>query len=214
MTKHSRFRMTITILMLFMMIVFSPTVQAEGDASNEPSSEESNAEEVMPEETEVNESEMEYPDPTEGETGFEVTSNTDETGEVFDPRISYPDLEGKKQFLTFVTPNRQEYHIVVDYGRNSASVHLLKAINEEDIDAISEVESSTETDSTFFGAEAKAVENPEEKVENIDVAAQTDETEQTNNSSMFIIFAVVIGVVLFLAFKKFKGTDASGYDED
>lgn len=214
MTKHSRFRMTITILMLFMMIVFSPTVQAEGDASNEPSSEESNAEEVMPEETEVNESEMEYPDPTEGETGFEVTSNTDETGEVFDPRISYPDLEGKKQFLTFVTPNRQEYHIVVDYGRNSASVHLLKAINEEDIDAISEVESSTETDSTFFGGEAKAVENPEEKVENIDVAAQTDETEQTNNSSMFIIFAVVIGVVLFLAFKKFKGTDASGYDED
>ena len=206
--------MTITILMLFMMIVFSPTVQAEGDASNEPSSEEPNAEEVMPEETEVNESEMEYPDPIEGETGFEVTSNTDETGEVFDPRISYPDLEGKKQFLTFVTPNRQEYHIVVDYGRNSASVHLLKAINEEDIDAISEVESSTETDSTFFGGEAKAVENPEEKVENIDVAAQTDETEQTNNSSMFIIFAVVIGVVLFLAFKKFKGTDASGYDED
>lgn len=214
MTKHSRFRMTITILMLFMMIVFSPTVQAEEEASNDPPSEEPNAEEVMPEETEVNESEMEYPDPIEGETGFEVTSNTDETGEVFDPRISYPDLEGKKQFLTFVTPNRQEYHIVVDYGRNSASVHLLKAINEEDIDAISEVESSTETDSTFFGGEAKAVENPEEKVENIDVAAQTDETEQTNNSSMFIIFAVVIGVVLFLAFKKFKGTDASGYDED
>lgn len=214
MTKHSRFRMTITILMLFMMIVFSPTVQAEGDASNEPSSEESNAEEVMPEETEVNESEMEYPDPTEGETGFEVTSNTDETGEVFDPRISYPDLEGKKQFLTFVTPNRQEYHIVVDYGRNSASVHLLKAINEEDIDAISEVESSAEDESTFFGAEAKAVENPLENVENINVAAQTEETEQTNNSSMFIIFAVVIGVVLFLAFKKVKGNDASGYDED
>lgn len=214
MTKHSRFRMTITILMLFMMIVFSPTVQAEGDASNEPSSEESNAEEVMPEETEVNESEMEYPDPTEGETGFEVTFNTDETGEVFDPRISYPDLEGKKQFLTFVTPNRQEYHIVVDYGRNSANVHLLKAINEEDIDAISEVESSAEGESTFFGAEPKAVERPEEEVENIDVAAQTEEKEQTNNISMFIIFAVVIGVVLFLAFKKFKGTDVSGYDED
>lgn len=214
MTKRSKFSMFITILLLYVVIVFSPSVHAEEESSTEPANEEPKAEEVMPEETEVNESEMEYPDPAEGETGFEVTSNTDETGEVFDPRISYPDLEGKKQFLTFVTPNRQEYHIVVDYGRNSASVHLLKAINEEDIDAISEVESSAESESTFFGAEAKAVENTEEKVENTDVVAQTEEKEQTNNSSMFIIFAVVIGVVLFLAFKKFKSTDASGYDED
>lgn len=206
----------LTLSLFLILFVFPHSVFAEDeeDETSEPATEETTAEEVMPEDTEVNDSEMNYPNPAEGEKGFEVISNTDETGEVFDPRITYPELEGKKQFLTFITPNRQEYHIVVDYGRNSASVHLLKAINEEDIDSISEEDSSVETDSTFFGAEAKEVENNEEKEENMAVATQTENSEQTNNSSTVIIFAVVIGVVLVLAYRKFKGTDASGYDED
>lgn len=83
-----------------------------------------------------------------------------------------------------------------------------------DIDSISEDGSSVESDSTFFGAEAKEVENSEEKEENVAVAAETEKSEQTNNSSTVIIFAVVIGVVLVLAYRKFKGSDASGYDED
>lgn len=205
------------ILSLFLILFVSPHsafAEEEKEESSEPPTEETTAEEVMPEESEVNESEMDYPNPAEGEKGFEVSSNTDETGEVFDPRISYPELEGKKQFLTFITPDRQEYHIVVDYGRNSANVHLLKAINEEDIDSISEDGSSVESDSTFFGAEAKEVENSEEKEENVAVAAETEKSEQTNNSSTVIIFAVVIGVVLVLAYRKFKGTNATGYDED
>ena len=116
------------ILMLIaslMCIYTSSSVSAEDSSSTESSSFRSDG---------FTEAEISHVE------ALNVVENVDENGNVFDPRISFPELTGKKQFLTFKTADGKNYHIVVSYEANTATVRLLQDVSSLTLDQLAGVQ--------------------------------------------------------------------------
>lgn len=186
---------SVAIALLFVCSLGVKTVSADENNSNPPE--------------EIEEA------PLPNGQAMEVTTNTDEYGEVFDPTIQYPELEGKKQFLTFKTPTNETYHIVVEYGRNSASTHvyLLKSVKEQEIENIATGNSSEQeepTSNTFIG-ESKSSEEVKEKSKNVETQ---DESESSSIGQKLLIFGVVFIVVIAFYFLKKRNDSGNNYDDE
>lgn len=186
---------SVAIALLFVCSLGVQTVSADENNSNPPE--------------EIEEA------PLPNGQAMEVTTNTDEYGEVFDPTIQYPELEGKKQFLTFKTPENETYHIVVEYGRNSASTHvyLLKSVKEQEIENIATGNSSEQeepTSNTFIG-ESKSSKEVKEKSKNVETQ---DESESSSIGQKLLIFGVVFIVVIAFYFLKKRNDSGNNYDDE
>jgi len=194
------------VALLFVSFLGVQTVSANEDNS-EPS-EEINEEQVT--------EEVEDASLPNGQA-MEVTSNTDETGEVFDPTIQYPELEGKKQFLSFKTPENETYHIVVEYGRNSTSTHvyLLKSVKDQEIENIATGNSSEQEEptSTTFIEESNSNEEVTEIVEVANEETQ-DESETSSIGQKLLIFGIVFIVVIVFYFLKKRNGGGNNYDDE
>lgn|SRR5699024_2726085 len=197
---------TMIVALLFVSFLGVQTVSANEDNS-EPS-EEINEEQVT--------EEVEDASLPNGQA-MEVTSNTDETGEVFDPTIQYPELEGKKQFLSFKTPENETYHIVVEYGRNSTSTHvyLLKSVKDQEIENIATGNSSEQEEptSTTFIEESNSNEEVTEIVEVANEETQ-DESETSSIGQKLLIFGIVFIVVIVFYFLKKRNGGGNNYDDE
>lgn len=133
------------------------------------------------------------PSETQIETGeaFEVIRNVDQNGQTFDPRVSFPEYAGQRQFLTFRTSDNQLFHIIVTYGTNSATVQVLEDVASEKIGEMSG--DTIPVDGAPTAEEAQA--NVEEKL----AAQEKQETEeseqqdtQESDSGIWFILAVVV----------------------
>ena len=197
---------TMIVALLFVSFLGVQTVSANEDNS-EPS-EEINEEQVT--------EEVEDASLPNGQA-MEVTSNTDETGEVFDPTILYPELEGKKQFLSFKTPENETYHIVVEYGRNSTSTHvyLLKSVKDQEIENIATGNPSEQEEptSTTFIEESNSNEEVTEIVEVANEETQ-DESETSSIGQKLLIFGIVFIVVIVFYFLKKRNGGGNNYDDE
>lgn len=198
-------RKIIIVVLLFVSFLGAQTVSANEDNSEPP--EEINEEHATEEED----------DSLPNGQAMEVTSNTDETGEVFDPTIQFPDLEGKKQFLSFQTPERETYHIVVEYGRNNTSTHvyLLKSVKDQEIENIATGNSPEQEEPTSetFIEDTNSNEEVKEIVEVANVETK-DESETSSIGQKLLIFGIVfIAVIVFYFLKKRNNSD-NNYDDE
>lgn len=199
-------RKTIIVVLLFVSFLGAQTVSANEDNSEPP--------EEINEEHATEEAED---DSLPNGQAMEVTSNTDETGEVFDPTIQFPELEGKKQFLSFQTPERETYHIVVEYGRNNTSTHvyLLKSVKDQEIENIATgnlAEQEEPTSETFI-EDTNSNEEVEEIVEVANVETK-DESETSSIGQKLLIFGIVFTAVIVFYFLKKRNNSDNNYDDE
>ncbi|MDK6679202.1 MULTISPECIES: CD1107 family mobile element protein [unclassified Aerococcus] len=134
-------RMFIPIIAVFLLSCLPLfTVQTNGEENLEDNQEATQTSEIVGDndvkENDRPDYEKKAEEQLEGAEAMKVKENVDEDGKPFDPRLSFPDLKGKKQFLTFVTADNKTYHIVVTYETNSSNVRLLKEVNAEDLEEI------------------------------------------------------------------------------
>lgn len=175
---------------------------SQSEQSKQSSSSESNKTESIIGDEEVDEDSQAPEAPSvEGGSGYEVTENTDENGEQFNPNLSNEDLEGKKQFLTFQTADNETYHIIVDYGRSQSKVHLLKAVNNDEIESIA-TNTSSETE--------ESKEPTEEENTSSEAEAPAEDEEQSSSPNwllIVILMAVMVGILYFFKKKKESGSN-------
>lgn len=195
--------------MLGLSLVFSLTFSQGIVHAEETESEEDKTSQIVgEEEVRTDDTAPEIPE-IEGK-GYEVLENTDENGDPFNPTLTPDQLEGKKQFLTFTTDNRQTYHVVVDYGKTKSEVYLLKAVNDEEIENLANQSENNSNGSTFNDT----MDESEETESTEDSTKEEKNTQSAGIGSKVLIFVVVIGVMLGIYFFKKKHDDSSGfYDE-
>lgn len=174
----------------------------ESSQSEQSSSSESNKTESIVGDEEVDEDSQAPEAPSVvGGGGYEVTENTDENGEQFNPNLSNEDLDGKKQFLTFQTADNETYHIIVDYGRSQSKVHLLKAIDNDEIESIA-TNTSSETEES---KEPTEEENTSSEAE--EPAEDEEQSSSPNWLLIVILMAVMVGILYFFKKKKESGSN-------
>ncbi|MFW3364728.1 CD1107 family mobile element protein [Aerococcus viridans] len=181
----------------------SSSSSQESSQSEQSSSSESNQTESIVGDEEVDEDSQAPEAPSvEGGSGYEVTENTDENGEQFNPNLSNEDLEGKKQFLTFQTADNETYHIIVDYGRSQSKVHLLKAVNNDEIESIA-------TNNTSESEKADEATTEEENTSSEAEAPAEDEEQSSSPNWLLIVIlmAVMVGILYFFKKKKESGSN-------
>lgn len=180
----------------------SSSSSQESSQSEQSSSSESNQTESIVGDEEVDEDSQAPEAPSVvGGGGYEVTENTDENGEQFNPNLSNEDLDGKKQFLTFQTADNKTYHIIVDYGRSQSKVHLLKAIDNDEIESIA-TNTSSETE--------ESKEPTEEENTSSEAEAPAEDEEQSSSPNwllIVILMAVMVGILYFFKKKKESGSN-------
>lgn len=175
----------------------------ESSQSEQSSSSESNQTESIVGDEEVDEDSQAPEAPSVvGGGGYEVTENTDENGEQFNPNLSNEDLDGKKQFLTFQTADNETYHIIVDYGRSQSKVHLLKAIDNDEIESIA-------TNNTSESEKADEATTEEENTSSEAEAPAEDEEQSSSPNWLLIVIlmAVMVGILYFFKKKKESGSN-------
>lgn len=176
---------------------------SQSEQSKQSSSSESNKTESIVGDEEVDEDSQapEAPSVEDG-SGYEVTENTDENGEQFNPNLSNEDLDGKKQFLTFQTADNETYHIIVDYGRSQSKVHLLKAVNNDEIESIA-------TNNTSESEKADEATTEEENTSSEAEAPAEDEEQSSSPNWLLIVIlmAVMVGILYFFKKKKESGSN-------
>lgn len=176
---------------------------SQSEQSKQSSSSESNKTESIVGDEEVDEDSQapEAPSVEDG-SGYEVTENTDENGEQFNPNLSNEDLDGKKQFLTFQTADNETYHIIVDYGRSQSKVHLLKAVNNDEIESIA-------TNNTSKSEKADEATTEEENTSSEAEAPAEDEEQSSSPNWLLIVIlmAVMVGILYFFKKKKESGSN-------
>lgn len=176
---------------------------SQSEQSKQSSSSESNKTESIVGDEEVDEDSQapEAPSVDDG-SGYEVTENTDENGEQFNPNLSNEDLDGKKQFLTFQTADNETYHIIVDYGRSQSKVHLLKAVNNDEIESIA-------TNNTSESEKADEATTEEENTSSEAEAPAEDEEQSSSPNWLLIVIlmAVMVGILYFFKKKKESGSN-------
>lgn len=181
----------------------SSSSSQESSQSEQSSSSESNQTESIVGDEEVDEDSQAPEAPSvEGGSGYEVTENTDENGEQFNPNLSNEDLDGKKQFLTFQTADNETYHIIVDYGRSQSKVHLLKAIDNDEIESIA-------TNNTSESEKADEATTEEENTSSEAEAPAEDEEQSSSPNWLLIVIlmAVMVGILYFFKKKKESGSN-------
>lgn len=211
--KNISKKLVLALTILFFLNAGIVSANKETENSSEDQTEEEAIEE-LPENDESDSIEASLPN---GEA-MEVTSNTDENGEVFNPTISFPELEGKKQFLSFKTPENETYHIVVEYGRNSTStyVYLLKSVKDQEIEAIATNNLSEEPEVVSETFSEETASNEEDSIQDTELIdeASTNEVEKSSVGRNILVFGVVIVTVLGLYFLKKRNSKNSGYDDE
>lgn len=181
----------------------SSSSSQESSQSEQSSSSESNQTESIVGDEEVDEDSQAPEAPSVvGGGGYEVTENTDENGEQFNPNLSNEDLDGKKQFLTFQTADNETYHIIVDYGRSQSKVHLLKAIDNDEIESIA-------TNNTSESEKADEATTEEENTSSEAEAPAEDEEQSSSPNWLLIVIlmAVMVGILYFFKKKKESGSN-------
>lgn len=176
---------------------------SQSEQSKQSSSSESNKTESIVGDEEVDEDSQAPEAPSVvGGGGYEVTENTDENGEQFNPNLSNEDLDGKKQFLTFQTADNETYHIIVDYGRSQSKVHLLKAIDNDEIESIA-------TNNTSESEKADEATTEEENTSSEAEAPAEDEEQSSSPNWLLIVIlmAVMVGILYFFKKKKESGSN-------
>lgn len=182
---------------------------SQSEQSKQSSSESNKTESIVGDE-EVDEDSQapEAPSVDDG-SGYEVTENTDENGEQFNPNLSNEDLEGKKQFLTFQTADNETYHIIVDYGRSQSKVHLLKAVNNDEIESIATNNTSESEKADEATTEEKDTSSEEENTSSEAEAPAEDEEQSSSPNWLLIVIlmAVMVGILYFFKKKKESGSN-------
>jgi|GEM_PF-2236588 hypothetical protein len=158
-----------------------------------------------------------------------ITENVGEDGKKFSSEIA-----PKRQFLTFRTNSGKEFHLIIDYMKNTQQVRMLTEVNESDLLNIIDkrnrtesgaVESQEEMEARIReqvkaeiakeNAEKQAVE--EEKIENTDIKDKKTQ-EKKNDDTMLYVFGGVIAISIILAKKfiknKHKNNKPLDDDED
>lgn len=178
---------------------------SQSEQSKQSSSESNKTESIVGDEEVDEDSQAPEAPSVEDGSGYEVTENTDENGEQFNPNLSNEDLEGKKQFLTFQTADNETYYIIVDYGRSQSKVHLLKAVNNDEIESIATNNTSETEKSDEATTEEK---NTSSESEESEVPAEEEEQSSSPNWLLIVIIMVVmVGILYFFKKKKESGSN-------
>ncbi|MCW6667547.1 hypothetical protein NHG34_08240 [Aerococcaceae bacterium NML190938] len=142
---------------------------------------------------------------------LQVVENVDENGQVFDPRISFPELAGKKQFLTFRTTDGKNYHIVVSYESNTATVRLLQDVSSLTLDQLAGVQRLPQ----IPNQESIHSEEQISSVENVEHSTEASEINPSNQTQWWIVIGgstLVFIVAVYFKFFKNKKNKSSGFD--